>query len=71
LDKLPESEISDFGQRPALSLPKGRETLDSGWTLADQWIRARMAETIADVNRLFENFQYLEAGRQVYDFFWS
>ncbi|MDO8631132.1 MAG: class I tRNA ligase family protein, partial [Phycisphaerales bacterium] len=71
LDKLPESEISDFVQRPALSLPKGRETLDSGWTLADRWIRARMAETIADVNRLFENFQYGEAGRQVYDFFWS
>ncbi|HLB46972.1 MAG TPA: valine--tRNA ligase [Anaerolineales bacterium] len=41
------------------------------WTLADRWIRARMAETIADVNRLFENFQYGEAGRQVYEFFWS
>ncbi len=24
-----------------------------------------------DVNRLFENYQYGEAGRQIYDFFWS
>jgi len=40
-------------------------------TLADKWIRARLNQTITDVNRLFENYQYGEAGRQVYDFFWS
>ncbi len=40
-------------------------------TLADKWIRARLNQTIGDVNRLFENYQYGEAGRQVYEFFWS
>jgi valyl-tRNA synthetase len=39
--------------------------------LPDRWIRARLAQTIADVNRLFENYQYGEAGRQVHEFFWS
>jgi valyl-tRNA synthetase len=46
-------------------------TMTIGWTLPDRWIHSRLAQTIADVNRLFENFQYGEAGRQVYEFFWS
>ncbi|HKZ71145.1 MAG TPA: valine--tRNA ligase [Anaerolineales bacterium] len=50
---------------------RSRETSDSKPTLADQWIRARLIQVIADVNRLFENSMYGEAGRQVYDFFWS
>ncbi len=41
------------------------------WSLADRWIRSRLGRTIADVNRLFEAYQYGEAGRQLYDFFWS
>lgn len=41
------------------------------WTLADSWIWARMNELIRDVERLFTNHQYGEAGRQIYDFFWS
>jgi valyl-tRNA synthetase len=40
-------------------------------TLADRWIRARLAVLLADVARLFEAYQYGEAGRQVYDFFWG
>ena len=40
-------------------------------TLADQWIRTRMESLVRDVERLFQNYQYGEAGRQIYDFFWS
>ncbi|PKO06788.1 MAG: valine--tRNA ligase [Chloroflexi bacterium HGW-Chloroflexi-3] len=41
------------------------------WTLADSWIWARMNQLLRDVERLFSNHQYGEAGRQIYDFFWS
>ncbi len=44
---------------------------DPDWTLADSWIWARMNQLIRDVERLFSNHQYGEAGRQIYDFFWS
>lgn len=52
------SQPSDEGQEPE-------------WTLADSWIWARLQGLIRDVERLFENCQYGEAGRQIYDFFWS
>lgn len=41
------------------------------WTLADSWIWARLQELICDVERLFANYQYGEAGRQIYEFFWN
>lgn len=41
------------------------------WTLADSWIWSRLQTVIRDVERLFQNYQYGEAGRQIYDFFWS
>ena len=41
------------------------------WTLADSWIWARLQNLIRNVERLFAGFQYGEAGRQIYDFFWS
>ncbi len=41
------------------------------WTLADSWIWARQRALRANVKRLFESHQYGEAGRQIYDFFWS
>ena len=40
------------------------------WTLADRWIRARWRDLTETVNRLFESYQFGEAGRQIYDFFW-
>jgi valyl-tRNA synthetase len=40
-------------------------------SLADQWIQARLASLIRDVERLFQNYQYGEAGRQIYEFFWN
>lgn len=44
---------------------------DPQWTLADLWINARLQTLVRDVERLFGNYQYGEAGRQIYDFFWS
>jgi len=44
---------------------------DPQWTLADSWIWARLNALMADTERLFENYQYGEAGRQIYDFFWG
>jgi valyl-tRNA synthetase len=41
------------------------------WTLADSWIWARLEQLIRDVERLFHAYQYGEAGRQIYEFFWS
>jgi len=41
------------------------------WSLADSWIWARLQQLERDVDRLFETYQYGEAGRQIYDFFWS
>ena len=41
------------------------------WSLADQWIRARASQVTGEVSRLFEAYQFGEAGRQIYDFFWS
>ncbi|MEN8172646.1 MAG: class I tRNA ligase family protein, partial [Chloroflexota bacterium] len=41
------------------------------WTIADSWIWARLQNVIRDIDRLFGNHQYGEAGRHVYDFFWG
>ena len=54
----------------------GRQTIDGSqssatWTLADSWIWARLQQLIRDVERLFQTFQYGEAGRQIYEFIWS
>jgi valyl-tRNA synthetase len=39
--------------------------------LAERWIASRLAATVNEATRLMEGFQYGEAGRQVYEFFWS
>jgi valyl-tRNA synthetase len=40
-------------------------------TLADRWVMARLTQVKNDVNRLFDSYQYGEAGRQLYEFFWG
>jgi valyl-tRNA synthetase len=45
--------------------------VESSWTLADSWIWARLQQLVRDVERLFTAYQYGEAGRQIYEFFWS
>jgi valyl-tRNA synthetase len=41
------------------------------WTLADGYIWARLKTLVREVEALFQGYQYGEAGRQIYDFFWS
>ncbi len=62
------------------SLDDGPQTVDhrpssivSGqdYTLADSWIWAKLQNLIRDVERQFQNFQYGQAGQQIYDFIWS
>jgi len=54
------------------NMPEGTpEQAAEEWTLADSWIWARLQTLVRDVERLFGSFQYGEAGRQIYDFFWS
>jgi valyl-tRNA synthetase len=40
-------------------------------TASDRWILSRLNQVIRDVDRLLERHQYGEAGRQIYEFFWS
>ncbi|HET7010007.1 MAG TPA: valine--tRNA ligase [Anaerolineales bacterium] len=60
--RLVLSAVARAGDRPASMPPP---------TLADGWIRARKAQLVRDVARLFEAYQYGEAGRQIYEFFWG
>jgi valyl-tRNA synthetase len=56
------------------ALDDGQRTTDDGlseYTLADSWIWARLQNLIRDVERQFQNFQYGQAGQQIYDFIWS
>jgi valyl-tRNA synthetase len=41
------------------------------YALADSWIWAKLQHLVRDVERQFQNFQYGQAGQQIYDFIWS
>jgi valyl-tRNA synthetase len=49
----------------------GKPLVPASLSLADQWITARLEQLIRDVERQFQNFQYGQAGQQIYDFIWS
>jgi valyl-tRNA synthetase len=62
------------------SLDDGQQTADNrqssmvnrqAWSLADSWIWAKLQQLVRDVERQFQNFQYGQAGQQIYDFIWS
>ena len=44
---------------------------EGNWTLADSWVWARLQSLVREAERLFQSHQYGEAGRQIYEFFWS
>src|SRR4030042_1764125 len=39
--------------------------------MADGFVHGRLKALTRDVDRLFQSFQYGEAGRQIYEFFWG
>lgn len=45
--------------------------LEGKKTLADEWILARLNETIDQVTEMFEKFEFGEAGRALYNFIWN
>lgn len=45
--------------------------IPSSLSLADQWIEAKLNKLIRNVERQFQNFQYGQAGQEIYEFIWS
>jgi valyl-tRNA synthetase len=58
--------VGNLGEQPVAGLPD-RATLD----LPSRWILSRLNRLVALVQRLFDTFQYGEAGRQIDDFLWT
>lgn len=54
---------------------ESREALDPNQStelsLADHWIARELDKLVASVNRLFDSYQFGEAGRQIHDFVWN
>ena len=66
------NKIWNAGQFVISSIDSLQPGLSAGnSTLANSWILAKSQLLIRDVERLFQTFQYGEAGRQIYEFFWS
>jgi valyl-tRNA synthetase len=54
------------------SLPQDASSnTQADWTLADSWIWSRLQNLVREVERLFQSYQYGEAGRQIYEFIWN
>jgi valyl-tRNA synthetase len=67
------NKIWNAGRFVLSALSQSPDTPDQKpeWSLADSWIWARLQTLVRDVERLFTGFQYGEAGRQIYEFFWN
>jgi valyl-tRNA synthetase len=68
LNAIDTLEAGNLGTGQSANLPP---TNLRNYALADSWIWAKLQQLVRDVDRLFENFQYGEAGRQIYEFIWS
>ncbi len=55
----------------SLAQVEPQTTTEPEWTLPDSWIWVRVQELVRNVERLFQTYQYGEAGHQIYEFFWS
>ncbi|HCB01185.1 MAG TPA: valine--tRNA ligase [Anaerolineae bacterium] len=53
------------------SLDDRPKTVNGQKTLADSWIEAKLQKLIRNVERQFQNFQYGQAGGEIYEFIWS
>ncbi|MGQ9682283.1 MAG: valine--tRNA ligase [Anaerolineae bacterium] len=57
--------ISNLGEE------RGAQEAEAPETLADRWIQSRIERLTAEVTRLLDEFQFGEAGRQIYEFLWG
>lgn len=58
--------IMNLGEMDVPTLPA-----ESEWDLADQFILNQLNTTIAETTRLFDKFEFGEAGRILYNFIWN
>jgi len=66
LTRFVVGSIDSVGEEFPSVVPPG-----SSFSLADKWILTRLKRTTNIANRLFESYQYGEAGRQIHDFLWG
>jgi valyl-tRNA synthetase len=54
-------------------LPEDKRAVEKrrDWPLEDRWIASRVEGVARETNRLLTGFEFNEAGRLLYDFFWS
>ncbi|HOQ97759.1 MAG TPA: valine--tRNA ligase [Anaerolineae bacterium] len=67
-------EVGAGSPRPEAGSPRpeaGSPRPEAPETLADRWIQSRLQRVTADVTRLMDDYQFGEAGRQIYDFLWA
>jgi len=67
ISNLAESCSTQDIARAAVSWKKASTAL----SLPDRWILSRHNRLIRDVNRLIDQYQFGEAGRQIYEFLWG
>jgi len=66
------NKLWNIGRFVITSVSAQQSTSELGeYTLTDSWIWAKMQGLVRDVERQFQNFQYGQAGQQIYDFIWS
>jgi valyl-tRNA synthetase len=64
--------ILNLGEETGVELLSDADFSDlSRVTLPQRWILSRLHRLIANVTQLIEDFQFGEAGRQIYEFLWS
>ena len=61
-----EDQLAELEQ-----LTANDQLLVTRYSLPDRWILSRLNATIANVTRLMDNYEFGEAGRQVYEFLWG
>jgi len=66
----PQSQAPLGGSEPG-SRSQAHSSGGEGLSLADRWITSALNRLIADATALIEDYQFGEAGRQLYDFFWN
>ncbi len=60
-----------FVTRSLEKATKADKPAELAYSDADKWILTRLSQIIETADRLMDNYQFGEAGRQVYDFLWG
>jgi valyl-tRNA synthetase len=69
ISTLPDTASQGIRYRALSQFPE--PIPQDNWSLADSWVWARLQGLVREVERLFQSYQYGEAGRQIYEFFWN